>query len=524
MEGDTTVEHDAAPGTLLTDEPTPTTRDDGELIAAVRSGDTDAYGELFARHADAARRLARSMTDPVAADDLVSEAFTKVLAVLQRGAGPDLAFRAYLLTAVRRLHVDGVRDAGRVRPTEDQDVLDPAAPHEDPTVADFDRSAASRALSSLPERWQAVLWHTEVEGQKPAEIAPVLGMSANGVAALAYRAREGLRQAFLTMHVEDAGEEACATARANLGAYVRGGLSRREATKLAAHLESCRPCAAIYLELVEVNGELRGLLAPIVLGSAAAAYLGTASGVSIPNISGLLAGMVKPIAGVAAAGVAAAGLVVAIGSQQGDDGTDRGPTQAEQVIDAGPPGKTLHRKGSKGAKGPKAEGSGTQAQTSSASSAPQQTPQAGAQGEGDENEESPQPTSHSEGVGPSAAAHPNGSPSSKSQVDMSVAASATSASGLEWDVQVRVGGLTSDQTATLRITADNPSVNLQLDPACDPVGAGEAVCQVQGPTVLQMVVLPNPATRTTMTFSLTPGGGLQEADPGDNVARVTLAR
>src|SRR5688500_1410862 len=96
-------------------------RDDGQLIAAVRSGDTDAYGELFARHVDAGRRLARSLTDPVAADDLVSEAFTKVLAVLQRGDGPDLAFRPYFLTAVRRLHVDGIRATDRVRPTEDQD-------------------------------------------------------------------------------------------------------------------------------------------------------------------------------------------------------------------------------------------------------------------------------------------------------------------------------------------------------------------------------------------------------------------
>ena len=36
-----------------------------------------------------------------------------------------------------------------------------------------------------------VLWHLEVENQKPADIAPLLGMSANSVSALAYRAREG---------------------------------------------------------------------------------------------------------------------------------------------------------------------------------------------------------------------------------------------------------------------------------------------------------------------------------------------
>ena len=71
---------------------------DAELIAAVRGGDVDAYGELFARHVDAARRLARQIAGPSDADDLVSDAFTKVLLVLQRGGGPDLAFRAYLLS------------------------------------------------------------------------------------------------------------------------------------------------------------------------------------------------------------------------------------------------------------------------------------------------------------------------------------------------------------------------------------------------------------------------------------------
>ena len=61
------------------------------------------------RHVEAARRLARQLVAAGDADDLVSEAFAKVLVVLQRGDGPDLAFRAYLLTAVRRLHVDKIR-------------------------------------------------------------------------------------------------------------------------------------------------------------------------------------------------------------------------------------------------------------------------------------------------------------------------------------------------------------------------------------------------------------------------------
>lgn len=40
------------------------------------------------------------------------------------------------------------------------------------------------------------------EGRTPAELAPVLGVSPNGVAALACRARKGLRQAYLQAEAE----------------------------------------------------------------------------------------------------------------------------------------------------------------------------------------------------------------------------------------------------------------------------------------------------------------------------------
>jgi len=246
---------------------------DAELISAVRGGDIDAYGDLFARHVDSARRLARQLAGPADADDLVSDAFTKVLTVLQRGGGPDLAFRAYLLTAVRRLHVDKIRAGSRLRPVDDLTPFDPGLPFHDTAVEGFENAAAARAFASLPERWQMVLWHTEVEQQKPADIAPLLGMSANSVSALAYRAREGLRQAFLSQHATDPDDVDCAWARDHMGAYVRGGLSRRDATKVDDHLAACRACAAVYLELTEVNSGLAGLLAPLLLGSAGAGYL-----------------------------------------------------------------------------------------------------------------------------------------------------------------------------------------------------------------------------------------------------------
>ena len=113
-------------------------------------------------------------------------------------------------------------------------------PFTDTAVAGFEGGAAAKAFASLPERWQMVLWHLEVENQKPADIAPLLGMSANSVSALAYRAREGLRQAYLNMHSADLVSDACRETNELLGGYVRGALSRRDATRVEDHLEHCR--------------------------------------------------------------------------------------------------------------------------------------------------------------------------------------------------------------------------------------------------------------------------------------------
>ncbi len=320
---------------------------DAELIAAVRGGDNEAYGLLFERHVDAARRLARQLVPGSDADDLVSEAFAKVLTVLQRGEGPDLAFRAYLLTAVRRLHIDKVRGAARLHTTDDLSPFDPGVPFHDTVIEGFENAAAARAFASLPERWQMVLWHTSVEGQKPADVAPLLGMSANSVAALAYRAREGLRQAFLTMHVETLDDDTCEWVRQNIGAYLRGGTSRRDAAKVEAHLDECRPCMAIYLELTEVNSNLAAWLAPILLGAAGAGYVASTSVGVGGAVIALLDRAKDVVIGKAAATTAAAGVaatVVVGGVMITNNGPDMqlagDPPVIRETPEAGNPGAT----------------------------------------------------------------------------------------------------------------------------------------------------------------------------------------
>jgi len=320
------------------------TRADAELISAVRGGDVEAYGVLFERHADAARRLSRQLVSAGDADDLVSEAFIKVLAVLQRGGGPDIAFRAYLLTAVRRLRVDRIRATSKLHTTDDMEMFDPGIPFRDTTIEGFENAAAARAFASLPERWQLVLWHTEVEEQKPSDIAPLLGMTPNSVSALAYRAREGLRQAFLNEHVAEIEGETCRWTHDHLGPYIRNGLSRRDVAKVDRHLEECRPCAGIYLELVEVNSNLGAIIGPLLLGSAAVAYLAASSGTSAVTAGGLLVGLLDrgkdlvaahaPVAAVGGVTTAAAIAGLAFVTLQDDVRARVSPGDARAAVSA----------------------------------------------------------------------------------------------------------------------------------------------------------------------------------------------
>ncbi|MGW4064539.1 sigma-70 family RNA polymerase sigma factor, partial [Amycolatopsis sp. NPDC004747] len=257
-------------------------KSDAELIAEVRSGTIASYGTLYERHAGAARNLARQLARSSSeADDLVSEAFAKVLDTLRGGKGPDTAFRAYLLTALRHTAYDRTRKERRVDLNEDMTEVGGAAaealtvPFSDTAVAGLERTMAAKAFARLPERWQAVLWHTEIEQQSPAEVAPLLGLTANGVSALAYRAREGLRQAYLQVHLQENAEERCRACADRLGAWTRDGLSKRERAQVESHLDECDRCRALAAELADVNGGLRAIIAPIVLGGAALGYLAT---------------------------------------------------------------------------------------------------------------------------------------------------------------------------------------------------------------------------------------------------------
>ncbi len=246
---------------------------DAGLLERARANDLAAYGELYARHHEAGLRVARAVTgDPSLADDLVSTAFERIHAALLRGHGPEDSFRAYLYTVIRRLAIEHAERQAR------EDDVDDWTPYEGGLVAATDDSTESKlvtaAFASLSERHQAVLWYLDVEGMSPARAAPMLGLSSNAVSALAIRARDALRDAYLQAHVSDSPRRAeCAPTRRLLGAYVGDRISARARDAVEAHLAECDECPIVLAELREERGRLRAILWPIAIGAAAASQL-----------------------------------------------------------------------------------------------------------------------------------------------------------------------------------------------------------------------------------------------------------
>ena len=340
---------------------------DADLVERARTGDRRAFGELWNRHYRPAIRAARQFTS-IDADDLVSEAYTRIYQRVLAGGGPTGAFRPYLYTTIRNLAASWGSASRDVQVDEIEDFQDERIP-DDPASWALDRTLTARAFRSLPDRWQTVLWYTEVEGMDPHEVAPIMGLSANGVAALSYRAREGLRRAWLQAHITDDGASPeCRWTMARLGEHARHALGDRDRGKVEAHLATCSKCTIISSEVDEVGSHLAMVMIPLLLGGTAGGALlaslaqpsaavaaeaipelpaqiaevaGGVTAASAPVVGGLLLGGASTTAGIAGAVALAAavtgGIVLGVtGGLPADAGIDPGGTSAQGPTSVAP--------------------------------------------------------------------------------------------------------------------------------------------------------------------------------------------
>ncbi|GGS61949.1 hypothetical protein GCM10010156_20870 [Planobispora rosea] len=247
---------------------------DAGLLAAIRGGNAAAYVGLYERHVAAARALSRQLVHtPAEVEDILAETFTRLLDLIRRDGGPREAFRPYLLTALRRTAYErGRGEDGQGAGTEIE-LFDPGVPFVDPALTGLERSLVARAFLSLSERWQLVLWHTEVERADPAEVGLLLGLPQDAVPSFACQALEGLRQACLRTHLAGTPHQGCRAVLAKMGAYVRGGLAKRESRSVDRHVEGCADCRVVFMELNDVSQGLRVIVGPLIAGSTLSGYL-----------------------------------------------------------------------------------------------------------------------------------------------------------------------------------------------------------------------------------------------------------
>ena len=288
--------------------------DDLELTSRAREGDEGAVVELWKRHFPAAlstaRRVARQPRD---AEELAADAFSGMLAALSSGGGPTGSVRAYLLTSVRNGVTTRARRANASDILTDENaVLENAADVPfDPVATASELSLMREAFATLPERWRHVLWRTAVDHDSNILVAEELGVSPNAVAALARRARQGLRAAYVQVHVSrGVVDPGCLPFIGGLAALLPDAEGNSDT---AEHVRGCPRCTERLAELRRVDRNLSGFLTPAVLtlapGGLAGAAMAGGSGAGSAAAGSSASSSASTWVSLAAAAVVGAGVL-----------------------------------------------------------------------------------------------------------------------------------------------------------------------------------------------------------------------
>jgi hypothetical protein len=191
------------------------------------------YDDLRARDGEAAERLLR------------------VALPAQQAAGWDLS--GLVRRAEAELHP--AYDAGRVGEASFRPALLGAVRRQfDPDAANEPETPLSRAWAGLSPEAQGALW-AEVEHGPASETA-----------------RAELLGALAEEHRAEAQRHVCRTTRRDLPGFLGADLHHGETARVSAHLQCCRRCALVWRQLDRARTAPADLVAPLVLGAAAAAY------------------------------------------------------------------------------------------------------------------------------------------------------------------------------------------------------------------------------------------------------------
>ena len=215
-------------------------RSDAELVAAVRSGATDAWGEVYDRHLDRVYGVCFAvLRNSADAQDAAQVTFLKAvesIGQLREGG----ALGGWLSGIARRAAVDRIR-ANRETPFDEWPTGEPAD-EPDPSSEIRRREAValvSDALDGLEARDRLALVLADVHGYDGDALADSLGVRRDHAYVLVRRARERFGRSVSAVVV---GRSRCCPDLAALVGDDESSLDPRLRKRVARHIDGCERC------------------------------------------------------------------------------------------------------------------------------------------------------------------------------------------------------------------------------------------------------------------------------------------
>lgn len=229
--------------------PTAQSKDDHELIAAVRDGDDRAFEMLFERYQARIAGYVRSMVrDHGRAEDITQDVFISALRRI-RANDREIAFKPWIFEIAKNACIDAFR---RGRNTHEvsfdaDDALDPADQRHLASIgsspdAVMDTKLAlddlCGAFGGLSQTHHDILVMREFDGLTYREIGEQLRMTEGAVESALFRARRRLGEEY----EEIASGERCTRVRGIVDAPSGHALGLRERRRMRRHVSHCQPC------------------------------------------------------------------------------------------------------------------------------------------------------------------------------------------------------------------------------------------------------------------------------------------
>ncbi|QIK63255.1 sigma-70 family RNA polymerase sigma factor [Leucobacter viscericola] len=247
--------------------------DDQELLERHRSGDSAAFGLLFNKHRDRAYHYAfKYVNSEDRADDLVLEAFTRILETIRRGKGPTVSMGHYLASTIRNIAItNGANDRAET-PSDPHEL---AERYEREQFEDSGSTAGwlAEAFNTLSARSQRVLWFRAIENLPSQQVAKEIGVSTSSASRIYQEAASELREHFVDVSVNASPDPACrefAPLLREMAEQKRRVRGKDLNQKLQDHLNSCPYCSIVATRLGASDRVLLSLIFLAGLGALAA--------------------------------------------------------------------------------------------------------------------------------------------------------------------------------------------------------------------------------------------------------------